>query len=64
MKTTVKYINGCGVSFNTWKKQDAKGVITMDWTSLTGNEKKKLLSLLPDKIMNTDMGIHNETTIM
>lgn len=61
LKAIVKIINSCGVSFNVWQKQDdAKQVITMDWTSLMGNEKKRLLELWPDKL-NTDMGIHNDT---
>ena len=62
LKAIVKTINSCGVSFDVWEKQDnAKGVITMDWTSLMGNEKKRVFKLLPDKILITDMGIHNDT---
>ena len=47
LKAIVKIINSCGVSFNVWQKQDnAKGVITMDWTSLMGNEKKEAFGTL------------------
>jgi len=35
-----------GISFHIWSKKDGK---EKDWTSLMGNEKKKLLKDLPAK---------------
>ena len=63
LKAIVQLINSCGATFNVWEKQDgANGATTMDWTSLMGNEKKKLLTLLPDKLANSSMGIHIDTS--
>ena len=44
LQTLVSKINLCGVSFQIWKKRDSKN---LDWTSLGGAEKKKVLSQLP-----------------
>jgi len=48
------------VTFSIWQKRnpDGKGSWTYDWTSLMENEKKKLLSILPDKLKDV---IQNET---
>ena len=40
----VSNINMCGVSFQIWQKRDTK---KLDWTSLGGAEKKKVLSQSP-----------------
>ena len=45
----------CGVSFNTWT---SKGKTDMDWTSLTGNDMKKVMQHLPDRLMFV---VHNDT---
>ena len=44
LQTLVSKINSCRVSFQIWKKRDSKN---LDWTSLGGAEKKKVLSQLP-----------------
>ena len=57
-------INSCGVTFSVWEKrnEDGKGTGKMDWTSLMGDEKKKLLRTLPDKLeSNTEEVIHQDT---
>ncbi|KAK3710028.1 hypothetical protein QZH41_012418, partial [Actinostola sp. cb2023] len=41
----LKAIKGCGVNFSVWKGKDGK----LEWTSLMGNDKKRLLKLLPEK---------------
>ena len=48
----VKAIKDCGVSFSIWEKADGdgKGIGRYDWTSLMGSDKKKLISMLPDKL--------------
>jgi len=38
-------IHSCGVGFKVWKDKDNK----LEWTSLMGGEKKKLLHNLPSK---------------
>ena len=42
----VKAVRAMGISFQIWTKKDSK---EKDWTSLMGNEKKKLLKDLPAK---------------
>jgi hypothetical protein len=51
LKNTVKVINSCGVTFSVWEKLDGNGKKTSkyEWTSLVGDEKKKLLRNLPHK---------------
>ena len=62
LKRIITQINSCGVTFRIWKKQDAaKGTIVMDWISLMGNKKKKLLILLPDQLIKNTSGVHGET---
>ncbi|XP_074608708.1 uncharacterized protein LOC141863128 [Acropora palmata] len=60
LKKLVTTISSCGVTFSIWQKRnpDGKGSWTYDWTSLMENEKKKLLSILPDKLKDV---IQNET---
>ena len=42
----IKAVRSLGISFHIWNKKDSK---EKDWTSLMGNEKKKLLKDLPGK---------------
>ena len=51
LRKLVEGINSCGVSFSVWEKRnaDGKGSGVHDWTSMVGNEKKKVLSNLPEK---------------
>ena len=51
----VESIRKCGVSFSTWSSK-VRG--DLDWTSLTGNEMKKVVKELPDRMMFV---IHNNT---
>ena len=48
----VSTIRDCRISFSVWEKKDAdrKPTGVYDWTSLTGADKKKLLSTLPEKL--------------
>lgn len=52
----VKAINNCGVSFSIWEKRnaDGRGSGTWDWTSLMGNDRKKLLRELPKRLANSN----------
>ena len=43
----VKAIQGCGVTFKTWVSKSGE----LDWTSLCGSDVKKVLRLLPDKLV-------------
>jgi hypothetical protein len=45
-------IKSCGVSFAVWKNKNEDGKVLglYDFTSLMGDDKKKLLKLLPDKL--------------
>ena len=51
------------MTFNVWEKKnaDGKGSGTVDWTSLMDDEKRKLLKLLPDKLVEQTDGIHQGT---
>ena len=63
VKELVKLINQCGVSFSIWEKRnaDGKGSGTWDWTSLMGDDRKKLLRELPMKLANSNKGIQQQT---
>ena len=52
LEKLVGTIRDCRISFSVWEKKDAdrKPTGVYDWTSLTGADKKKLLSTLPDKL--------------
>ena len=39
----VAYIRSCGVSFNIWESESSDGKV--EWTSLTGEAKKKVLKV-------------------
>ncbi|KAL9977700.1 hypothetical protein ACROYT_G015133 [Oculina patagonica] len=51
MQKTIEAINNCGVSLSVWDKRNADGTPSglYDWTSMVGNEKKKVLRSLPEK---------------
>lgn len=55
LDSLVKSIRDCGVTFSVWS---SKGRGDLDWTSLTGNEMKRVTKKLPDKLMFV---IHNDT---
>ena len=63
LRKLAETINSCGVTFNVWEKKnaDGKGSGTVDWTSLMEDEKRKLLKLLPDKLVEQTDGIHQST---
>lgn len=56
-------INSCGITFSVWEKKDGdgKGMGKMDWTSLMGDERKKLLKNLPAKLESSQDSIHRDT---
>ena len=60
----VKTIRSCGVTFSIWDKTDAdrKASGKKDWTSLMGDEKKKLLKSLPEKLEVATNVIHPSTS--
>ena len=66
LRKLAETINSCGVTFNVWEKKnaDGKGSGTMDWTSLMGGEKRKLLKLLPDKLAEQSDGIQRDTAVI
>ena len=62
MQQFIKTVSSCGVSFNVWqqKNADGKGSGTYKFTSLLGNNRKKLLEELPPKL--TSEVIHANTS--
>lgn len=56
LETLVEKIRSCGVTFNIWQPRYGKGEI--DWSSMTGEDVKKVLNCLPDKLVFV---VHNET---
>ena len=50
----VKAIQGCGVTFRTWSTKSGD----LEWTSLSGNDFKKVLINLPDKLI---FCVHEDT---
>ena len=52
VKKLLQAINNCGVTFSIWEKRnaDGKGSGTWDWTSLMGDDRKKLLRELPKRL--------------
>lgn len=49
LSTLLSCVKKCGITFNVWQKRDSNEKETgqYEFTSLRGNDKKKLLSLLP-----------------
>ena len=43
----LKNIKSCGVTFNTWTSKTGE----LEWTSLTGNDMKKVMTHLPEKLL-------------
>ena len=43
----VKAMQSCGVCFQTWTSKGGE----IEWTSLSGNDKKRVLRSLPDKLI-------------
>ena len=48
LRRTVSAINDCSVQFHIWKNRD--NAQSLKWTLLQGDDKLKLLRLLPDKL--------------
>ena len=64
LRKLTQLINSCGVTFSVWEKrnEDSKGSGEMDWTSLMGDERKKLLRTLPEKLeSSSEEVIHQDT---
>ena len=59
LRCLIDLINACGVTFTVWEKKDGegKGIGKMDWTSLMGDEKKKVLRYLPSKLQESTEAI-------
>ncbi|VDI14468.1 Hypothetical predicted protein [Mytilus galloprovincialis] len=55
LDSLVKSIRDCGVTFSLWTSQ---GRGDLEWTSLTGNDMKRVTQKLPDKLMFV---VHNDT---
>ncbi len=53
-----------GITFSMWEKrnEDGKGSGKMNWTSLMGDEKKKLLRTLPEKLESSPEEIIHQDT--
>lgn len=50
-------IQGCGVAFSVWYNKAGD----LDWTSLSGSEKVKLIAQLPDQLLSQSGAIQDET---
>ena len=53
LKRLISSIKSCGVGFEVWERRnpaDSKGTGKYEWTSLFGNDKKKVLTSLPEKL--------------
>lgn len=63
LRKLTQLINSCGVTFSVWEKKDGdgNGMGKMDWTSLMGDEKKKLLRMLPIKLAVSNDAIHSDS---
>ncbi|XP_068757380.1 uncharacterized protein [Montipora capricornis] len=63
LRKLTQLINSCGITFSVWEKKDGdgKGMGKMDWTSLMGDEKKKLLRMLPIKLTESNDAIHSDS---
>lgn len=63
LQSLTELITSCGVTFTIWGKKDGegKGIGKMDWTSLMGDEKKKVLKNLPAKLEQSKEAIHCNT---
>ena len=63
LRKLTQLINSCGVTFSVWEKKDGdgKGMGKIDWTSLMGDEKKKLLRTLATKLGESNDVIHADS---
>lgn len=63
LRKLTQLINSCGVTFSVWGKKDGdgKGMGKIDWTSLMGDEKKKLLRTLATKLGESNDVIHADS---
>ena len=63
LRKLTQVVNSCGVTFSVWAKKDGdrKGSGNTDWTSLMGDEEKKLLQILPANLENEAAAIHPNT---
>ena len=63
LRKLTQLINSCGVTFSVWEKKDGdgKGMGKIDWTSLMGDEKKKLLRTLTTKLRESNDVIHADS---
>jgi hypothetical protein len=63
LKNLTELINQCGVTFSVWEKSDGNGngIGKVDWTSLMGDEKKKLLLKLPPKLQESSNAIQRDS---
>ena len=61
MQKFINTVRSCGISFDVWEKQnaDGKGSGMYDYISLLGNDKKKLMKELPEKLERI---IHTDTS--
>lgn len=64
LASLIRLMNSCGVTFTIWEKrdEDGKGTGKKDWTSLMGDEKKKLLQNFPTKLESCADVIHLDTS--
>lgn len=64
LASLIRLINSCGVTFTIWEKrdEDGKGTGKKDWTSLMGDEKKKLLQNFPTKLESCADVINPDTS--
>lgn len=56
LETLVEKVRSCGVTFSIWQPRYGKGEI--DWSLMTGEDVKKVLNSLLDKLVFV---VHNET---
>lgn len=63
LRKLTQLINSCGVTFSVWEKKDGdgKGMGKIDWTSLMGDEKKKLLRTMATKLGESNDVIHADS---
>lgn len=63
LRHLTQVINSCGITFSVWEKKDGDGkrMGKMDWMSLMGDERKKLLKNLPAKLECSKDSIHRNT---
>ena len=61
VSNAVANIRGLDVSFSVWTKTDARNSLTLEMTTLNGNERHKVLRGLPatfDELLPPELGAH------